>query len=76
MRYIYFSLGHMKFTILSEESTEFGELMGTSSAWERATPHSKKFILASILNNSEYKGLKGLAVDDCDVPKPSEPDPS
>ena len=72
MRYIYFSLGLMTITILEEPSTEYGDLIGTSTAWHKATPKTKKFILASLINNSEYSGLTHLKIDDCDDPKPNQ----
>lgn len=71
MRYIYFAYGLMTVNVLTEESTEHGELIGTSTAWHRATKQSKKFIIASLLANSEYKDVKGIVINDCDAPKPT-----
>lgn len=69
MRYIYFAYGLMTVSVIPEASTQHGELLGTSDAWHKATPRTKKFIVASLLANTEYKDVKGIVIDDCDVPK-------
>lgn len=72
MRYIYFDEVILVVTVLDHESTEYGELIGTSKTWATATPATKKFLLSVLINNAKHHSITDLTVHDCDVPKPME----
>ena len=73
MRYIYLNIVMQIVTVCDVPSEEYGELIGTSSVWDHAKPTTKKFIIASMIQNSPHKGMTGIRIEDCDAPKPENP---
>ncbi len=73
MHYIYLEPELKVINITDYPSSIFGELIGTTDKWKESKPAVKKMLLNAFVSNSNYKGIIGLKIVDCEDLGPADP---